>query len=672
MKNLFKLKPLVPAILLLALTGCAQLSYQDRGPVAADKPVKVDGPEQARFEKYRSPLKATVTDRRFTTKEAMYLANEMELGGFDFLGAAAAKGVSLDADFGYLAVVESYWYSRYNMEALNTESRCGVHLVNGPYVTEKAIAQGRSTVNRDRGEFARSNKGVMEQDILPLYLARTGFPRRFEDASPLMLAFESCDPHLVRPLDTGGQFQSTENLIREDEFRKLYGSGFPATPYGAGTKGNEDWAYRVNYRENFLSLRWDHAKMSHVVDMGAEGQLMVKLALWAEYFMGGNHHDDKFLGITPEDGFRGATLTLSAISKMLIMKSAMLFDGKELKGVDPRTAKPGSYYFPHRIGVRLRLVGDLPPRAEEFTVVDSSSQLFDQASLLWGLSEFYHYADPSFKSNWNKVFGDNTPYDGSIFEQKYIVLAEALANLVLETMEAKHQSDNGMLASEWTPAQGRGTLAKTADLGMALVALANYVGNVHSDPARVARAKQLLRGQADLLANAPAADGSVSSGYASASHQAVGGAPTLLDQGMAIRGLLAAYATLGDEHYKQAAMKIFGFMESKLWDDKTGLYRSQLGAVTSVYTPLNLGAAFGALREVILVSKKPELVERYKRFWVQAIDSSGIQQSEIEETGATELGKADGDNDGIPRIEFGDGKHGIAPVFASRVEIATP
>ena len=56
----------------------------------------------------------------------------------------------------------------------------------------------------------------------------------------------------------------------------------------------------------------------------------------------------------------------------------------------------------------------------------------------------------------------------------------------------------------------------------------------------------------------------------------------------------------------------------------------------------------------------------------QAINSSGVVQSEFEETGATELDKADNDNDGIPRMEFGDGKYGIAPVFASRVEIATP
>ncbi len=670
MKTLHKPTLVVTQIALLALAGCAQLSTQDQG-LPEDKLAVVVGTEQVNLDKYRSPLAATVTDRRFTTKEAMYLANEMEIGGYPFLAAAGAQGVPLDGELGYMAAIESYWYSRYNMEALNTESRCGVHLVHGPYVTGKAIEQGHAFDNRDRGEYARSNKGVLLQDIIPMYLERTGFPRRFEDASPLMLAFESCDPHLVRPLDKGIKFQSTEDRIHDQELKKLYGPATPAAPYGAGAKGNEDWSYRVNYRENFLSLRWGDGGMSKVVDAGAEGQVLLKLALWAEFFLGGEHHDDQYLGLTPEDGFRGAMLNLSAVSKMLILKSALLYDGAKLGGADPRTAKPGQYYFPHRIGVRMRMVGDLPPRAEEFTVLDSSSQLFDQASLLWGLSEFYHFADPTVKGPWNKVFGANTPYDGSIMEQKYIVLAEGLANMVLATMESKHQSATGVLSSEWTPASGRGANSRTADLGMAMLALANYVENVHGNPELVARARKLLQAQAELLAGPLlASDGSVAAGYAAG--QAMAGAPALLDQGMAIRGLLAAHAVLGDARYRNAALRILGFMDQHLWDEKTGLYRSEMGAAKSVYTPLNLGAAIGALRELILQTRSPALIERYKRFWVQAINSSGIQQSEYEETGEIALDSKDGDKDGIPRMEYGDGKYGIAPVFASRVEILTP
>jgi hypothetical protein len=87
---------------------------------------------------------------------------------------------------------------------------------------------------------------------------------------------------------------------------------------------------------------------------------------------------------------------------------------------------------------------------------------------------------------------------------------------------------------------------------------------------------------------------------------------------------------------------------------------------------MNLGAALGAMREMVLLTKDANELERYKRFWVQGVDSSGIQQSEYEETGEKNFYAKDGDGDGIQRIEYAGGKYGIAPVYASRVEIQTP
>lgn len=74
------------------------------------------------------------------------------------------------------------------------------------------------------------------------------------------------------------------------------------------------------------------------------------------------------------------------------------------------------------------------------------------------------------------------------------------------------------------------------------------------------------------------------------------------------------------------------------------------------YTPLNLGAVLGAMREI----------------WVQGVDASGIQQSEYEESGEKDFYAKDADGDSVPRMEYADGRYGIAPVFASRVEIQTP
>lgn len=646
---------------------------------------------QSTLAAYRTPLKARVADRRFVTSEAMYLANEMNLGGDAFFKNALLAGLPVDedGDFQYVTAVESYWYSRYNLSALIAESRLGVHLVFSPYVTERAIREGRGLDNRDRDEYVVSNKTELLERIVPAFLSLTGFPRRFEDASPCMLEFASGDPHYLRPLDKGTDFESPENLARRRELARIYGEPDQKIPRGMGKGGNEMWKYRINYRENFVSLRWDHDKMDHTLDMAAQGQTLMKEVLWSEYFFQSDHHDGKYLGNNAEEGFRGAMLTLEAVSKMLMLKSTLLYDGQRLQGINPIGYNPGShpYYFPHRVSVRMRYAGDLPPRPEEFSVEDASSQLFDQASLLWGLSEYYffsdpviptewnqsaYYEDPSVRRNWRRVFGDRPPYDGSIIERNYGMLAQALANVVLDNIEAMH-TRRGLLASEWTPQTKTGTAIRTQDAAMTMIALANYHRYLHVEKARRQHAAELLRGEANFLVTTlQRPDGSFPEAYDLAAAKPIGSAPTLLAQGFAIRGLLKAYQELEDVRYLEAAQKAYRFMNTALWDPQLGLYRSSYGATTTVYTPLNLGAALGAMREMILVTKDAKEVQRFKRFWVQAVDSSGIQQSEYEETGERDFTKCDGDGDGIPRMECGDGRYGIAPVYAARVEIETP
>ncbi|MDE3166751.1 MAG: hypothetical protein KGN36_13170, partial [Acidobacteriota bacterium] len=190
---------------------------------------------------------------------------------------------------------------------------------------------------------------------------------------------------------------------------------------------------------------------------------------------------------------------------------------------------------------------------------------------------------------------------------------------------------------------------------------------------RAAVAGDLLRAQADfLLDHMQNTDGTFPDGYDLAANRRLEDRASLLAQGLSIRGLLRAYQNLGDARYRVAAQRAYTAMNARLWDPEVGVYRSQANAAVSVYTPLNLGAALGAMREMILITRSPVELARYKQFWVQAVNSSGIQQSEYEETGEGDLSKKDGDGDGIPRMEFAGGKYGIAPVFAGKVEIETP
>lgn len=687
------MKKLLLGFALLTLTLPLAAQQPTPQPAASQEP-DLDAPSnytasgQPSYQTLKSPLKTRVVDHRFYTREAMYLANEMSQSGDTFFREALLSGlpVEKDNDFQYMTATESYWYSRYNMQVLITESRLGLVLTNGPYLTQKAIELGNAQYSRDRGENELSNKDVLFQHIIPAYQARTGFPRRFEDASPLMIEFASGDPHFVRPVDKGTQFELAENRWREGKFRQLYGSAYEPPLAGARVGGNDMWKYRVNYREDFSSLRWSNDKMDHSIDLGGSGQALMKAVLWMEYFFRQSHHD-RYLGNNPEEGFRGAILNLSSVSKMLLLKSSLFYDGQKLVGINPLEYDPAKKltYFPHLVGVKSRYLGDLPPRPEEFHVQDSRSLLFDQASLLWGLSEYFYFADPgrdrsdlanrdSF-DNWDKVFGENTPYDGSLMERKYMHLARGLGNVIVRNLEAMHRDpQTGVLVAEWTPKKGRGAVVTTSDLGFAILGLANYSRNLKkAEPELAGRAATLLRSQADFLAERlQNADGSFSNSYDLANKSKSDDQPTLLSQGLAIRGLLRAYQELGDTRYLEVAKRGYAAMNEKLWDSGCGLYRSQVGATTSVYTPLNLAAALGAMREMILTTHNASEIERYKRFWVQGVNSSGIQQSEYEETGDSDLTKKDGDNDGIPRMEFAGGKYGIAPVFAGRVEIETP
>lgn len=632
---------------------------------------------QPQFASLRSPIRARTLDRRFRTSQAMYLANEMNIGGDEFLREAFRLGLPIadDRDFQYITAVESYWYSRYNMAALVTESRMGLHLVYGPYVSEKAILESVAADNRYRGEHIVSNKTELIQRIIPIYLDRTGFPRRFDDASPSMLQFASGDPHFAHEVDKGVDFESTDNEYRYKQLGQFYDPELVRPPSGMGEFGNDMWKYRINYRETFYSLRWKHGKMEHVIDLGAEGQTLMKQVLWAEYFFRGHHHRGRYLGNNPEEGFRGAMLTLGAVSKMLMLKAAMLYDGQTLGGINPAEYEPASHlwWFPHRIWVRLRLIGDMPPRPEEFKVVDASSQLFDQASLLWGLTEYFHYANPSVPDSWDAVFGDNPPFDGTLMERKYSVLAQGLANLIFANMQYQHRS-GGRWVSEWLPDNGAGDTISMTDLGMSMIALANYHRRMSIETENVERSEELLREQADfVIERLQAPDGHVASGYNYNDDRRIDDdEPTLEAQGFAIRGLLEAYKELNDTKYLDAAKAAYAFMNDQLWVDEVGVYRSSLNAEKTIYTPMNLGAALGAMREMILITKDAAEIQRFKRFWVQGVNSSGIQQAEFEETGERDFNLKDGDHDGIPRMEFAGGRHGIAPVFASQVEIETP
>ena len=648
---MYKRKNLIVAIAVMALISRTVIvSFASGGDSDKDLRQNISNATQRDYSRYKKEIEAKTLDHRFVTKEGMYLANEMILSGTYFFEAAVEAGLPIvgDKDFFNMTSVESYWYSRYNLSNLVGKSRLGVHLVHGPYLTLKALKQRDNVFyNRDRAERELANREVLLGQIIPMYLKRTGFPRRFEDASPLMLEFASGDPTLPKKVDINDDFEG--------------GNGQP------------------DFEDTYYTMRWNPNKMDKTIDIGGVGQTLVKQALWMEYFFTQNHDDGRLLGNDAEEGFRGAMLNLMSVSKMLMLKSALFYDGKKLTGINPVNYNPDEklYYLPHRLGVRLIQPGDIPPRPEWFTVKDKTSQLFDQASMLWGTSEYFYFSDPNIEDNWDNVFGENTPYDGSIMEQQFATaLSSGLSDVLLKNLEKMHWNETyGSLISEWHPKTGQGSTVSVRDAGLAMIALANYNRRlIYGNDELEEKAARLLKDQADFFVNKlQAPDGSFPDGYDFNTQSAIGNERTLEAQGFAIRGLMEAYKQLNDDRYLDAAKSVYGFMNKKLWHEGVGVYCSSVGAIETIYTPITLGATLGAMREIILQTKDMNEIERFKQFFVQGVNRSGIMLAEESDTGEKDLTQVDGDNDGIPQFQYAkNGKKGVAAVYASKVMIKTP
>jgi hypothetical protein len=621
-------------------------------------PVK-GGVTQPDLSDYRSPIQSKVIDRRFYTNDATYMANEgfkTGMEGFTDM-VSASFPVTYKRAFQWVVAREMYFYSRYLLDYIGGRTHAGLHMVQGPYWTLKA--QQHSAFNRlrrDRGEVAFSNKDVMLGFYLPLVYQRTGFPRVFEGIQPTYLQYKSVDPHFVRELD------------KRDSFADAM----------SGKKGG--WGIAKTFFDDH-SQRLSHDKMDTTFDLGAMGQFVKRRSQWLDRFYQAQHQGTTrisngkkvpLLGNDAEEGMRGWGLTMSAVNEILQVKSAMFSDGKRLLGINPANYDPanGLRYLPHEIKPNILWVGDLPERLWSMQLKDASSQLWDQASWIWGASAFAIAANRR-----GKMFTDNPPVDGGLVEKSTGLVAEALANAIVKNVVAMH-TEQGILLSRWSPEKGKGKFIDIKDLTMAMVALhdiqSSWSGiNRHGDI--VKQAKGLLKSNGDFLLKVQSKDGSFNSRYA-LNGQPLGKEGVGAAHWGAIRALLAAYYALRDHDYLRAARNTYNRLNRHYWVAKAGVYKSQLNSDLVTITPYQIGLINGALRELMFTTPSYLLepqIEQMTRWWVQSVNQSGLLLSEHQSTGEifAGFGNGDDDADGIPHVSKADGEFGAAPLVAAKVVI---
>jgi len=632
-------------------------------------------------------------DLRFETKSAMYAANE------EWLTFACEVPDGM-VELGLKHQTDMYWYSLYNLGNLLFRSSMGVHVVSSPLFEKHA--------KEDKG--MPWSKGMM--------------PKR---QRAFML-------HKV------AQFKAKSGAAKLDNMFAGYGPPKGAYPiYLEFASGTPTFVTDPDL-EDFGTLRWDKSTFDKSMNPGAWGQVMMKEILWDRDFFHQNRTSKgvTYIGVGAYDGahgFRGSMLIALALNKAFALKSTLAYNSKtgKLGGVNPMTYDPkkGPVYFPHKYEVSFKggmtkmmmnsmtKGGKAPDWPKKFTVTDNSSDLFDVASLVWGLSEFYYFTDPKIKDGYDALFGDpkwiakdksEAEINKALKAGKTVFpakdphkLSMGMTAVNFKNMMGLHfNKKKGTLVDTWTPGKMQGKHISTVNAGMAIVALANVNHRLADVDKLKNGAKMMLMAQANFLLKHQASDGSVADGY-SIDGKADKGAKSLIAQTFAIRGWLAAYQISKDEKFHNAAEKAYDFMQKNLWNEGAGVYRSYVGATQSKFDGMNYGSTLGALRELAIArnaSDRAPVAARLDKFFETVANKAGLQISEIGMTGemipskkqamemmakmaalkkkdpkkamAMQKKMMDSDQDGVPKPKFVKGtEKGAAPVTAASVTIST-
>ncbi|RMG33073.1 MAG: hypothetical protein D6732_12520 [Methanobacteriota archaeon] len=557
-------------------------------------------------------------------------------------GTAVSTSNEPSASWGQIAN-ENYWYSRYYLGHLEMRSGAGLHLVFSP------VFQGNLQMMMTKIKMAAN----ITHASPPL------------NAFPIFAEFGSATPKFVQPVDV-------------------------ANPNDFGT------------------LRWDLSTADRDLYPAALAQSGLKNVLWSEEFFSKNHVvDSNSLTDDPvdssqtsltgtvalgkgkanaddytTDGFRGFVLTAELIHKMQFLKNVLavnIADGTLDGHLDPAT-NAADYYFAHRYTYETQMVtptgGSMPmPKPENFSVVDSRSELWDQLSLLWMASKFFAWAVAPEQDD---VFGgDGTgqqPFPGSMAETGTpgpADLAQGLAKTAWLTLVNGHwNAESKTFVDEATVNSGSLTAGTTVTTNLAakvIIALAQWSAATND----AMNQTQFVRDQANfLIDNLQREDGGFDNSYDLVQNAASSSARTAETQGSAIRGLITAYNLTGDIKFKEAAINAFRFMENNLWDDDLAIFRSSEGATVQVYDPGSIASVVAGLRSIMGLQDEiasPLAHYRLLQFFENAVDKSGFQLSEGPATGGGD------DNDTIPpppMQKASGAANGMAPMPAGEIQLS--
>lgn len=590
-------------------------------------------------------------DSIFNTANQMWLANELFESGEPF---AEELGYNLDDldpivlnspdSISYTTGIEGYEYSRYLLNTLNGRSGMGLHMMWSPVIMMNAAMQPASF----DGQFTGGTpNGYKEDDMLKMMIGNFGM-----------------NANQTPPQNPFPQFAD-------------FISGNNNLPQTVAADFQMDWA----------STRWDRSKMEKVLNLGAMGQSLWKQYFWAQDMLGAFHNgndegvdatgsnspdslnspnfdpsNDIYYGGNNIDGFIGQVLTAVSINKTNFLINNLAYDGTSLGAINPATYDPanGIQYFPTKISLTENMVlAGLPPQASNFTVIDATSQLFDQISYLLGTANYVNMMNPNDNSDaahlaFHEVF-DGYPFPADMAATGIpgpFDLMKGTSKVLFQNMMAMHFNNTaGTFVNESSldgsgqPILGNEISAENA--AYVLVMLAKFSEEFAGTPLET-MADNAIVAQADFILNKFIdANGGYYNDYI-VDTGASTSAKTIEANAAIVRGLYAAYKHTNDANYLNAANTAYNYMINNYYIPTKHAFITTLGDASAVYTPKTLALFAGATREAKLIGNQVDAELIFTRVSKKVYNDMLL--TEHEATGET---GSDSDGDGIPYVAGG-------------------
>jgi hypothetical protein len=143
----------------------------------------------------------------------------------------------------------------------------------------------------------------------------------------------------------------------------------------------------------------------------------------------------------------------------------------------------------------------------------------------------------------------------------------------------------------------------------------------------------------------------------------------LEDQALTVSALLEAFKVSRDERFYRSATRAYSYMVKNLWDEDLNTFRTHEESGILTMTPAGFGATVGALREMVLATGDLRTFAYLLAYFEGIMKNYSLQLSELDFTGEAMDEVRDSDGDNIFQSDMAGGDFGIAPVFASEVQV---